>query len=58
MWRNLNLCAVKHRGYRGRMGGMLRGVLGAWLVCGAVLLAPSVAAAAPTGSVSGWRSPV
>ena len=48
MWRNLNLCLVKHRGYRGLMGGMFRRVLGLWLVCAAVLLAPSVAAAAPT----------
>ena len=58
MWRNLNLCLAKHRGYRGLMGGMFRGVLGPSLVCAAVLLAPSVAAAAPTGSVAGWRSPV
>jgi hypothetical protein len=58
VWRNLNLCLAEVRGYRDLMGGMFRRVLGLWLACAAVLVAPSVAAAAPTGSVAGWRSPV
>jgi hypothetical protein len=32
--------------------------MGLWLTCAAVLLAPAVADAAPTGSVAGWRSPL
>src|SRR5688572_13614471 len=37
---------------------MLRGVTGVVLTGAAVLLAPAVAAADPTGTVAGWRSPV
>jgi hypothetical protein len=32
--------------------------MGLWLTCAAVLLAPAIADAAPTGSVAGWRSPL
>jgi hypothetical protein len=37
---------------------MFRRVSGLLLACAAALLAPSIAGAAPTGSVAGWRSPV
>jgi hypothetical protein len=56
-WRELNLWGGKARGYRARMSRMLTRVTGLALMCAALLLAPSVAEAAPTGSVSGWRSP-
>ena len=58
MLRELNLCAGKQRGYRALMGGMFRRVLGLTIACAAVLVAPSPAAAAPTGIVAGWRDPV
>jgi hypothetical protein len=57
MWRNLNLWRGKYRGYRALMGRMFRRVLGLWLACAAVLLAPPIAAAAPGGTAVGWRSP-
>jgi len=55
MLRELNLWRVTTPGYRALMGGMLRRVKGLWLTCAAVLLAPAVADAAPSGTVSGWR---
>lgn len=57
-WRELNLWRVTDRVYRARMGRMLRRVTGLALTCAAVLVAPAVADAAPTGSVAGWRSPL
>lgn len=58
MLRELNLCLSKGQGYRALMGGMFRRVLGLWLACAAVLVAPSVAEAGPTGQFAGWRDPV
>jgi hypothetical protein len=58
MLRDLNLCRGKDRGYRALMGRMFRRVSGLLLACAAVMAAPSVADAAPTGSVAGWHSPV
>jgi hypothetical protein len=57
-WRELNLCRGKPPLYRALMGGMLRRVSGLGLTIAAVLLAPAVADAAPTGTVGGWRSPL
>jgi hypothetical protein len=56
-WRELNLWAGEARGYRALMGRMLRRVTGLGLACAALLVAPSLAEADPTGSVSGWHSP-
>ena len=56
-WRDLDLFTAKPRLYRAPMGRMLRRVTGLGLACAALLPAPSPADAAPTGSVSGWRSP-
>ena len=56
-WSELNLCRVENAGYRAVMGGMSRRVLGVWVALAVALLAPSVASAAPAGTVAGWRSP-
>jgi hypothetical protein len=57
MLRNLNLWRGENPGYRDLMGRMFRRVLGLWLACAAVLLAPPIAFAAPSGTADGWRSP-
>jgi hypothetical protein len=56
--RNLNLWRGRNPGYRDLMGRMIRRVLGLWVACAAVLLAPPIASAAPpSGTADGWRSP-
>jgi hypothetical protein len=57
MLRELNLCAGECRGYRALMGRMSARVLGLLVIGAIVMAAPSVASAAVTGSVGGWRSP-
>ena len=55
--RKLNLCPVKVRGYRALMGRMFARVLGLVVICGVLLVAPSVASAVPQGNAAGWRDP-
>lgn len=57
MLRQLNLCGGEEQGYRALMGRMLGRVLGPGIVLAVALVAPSVASAAPNGSVAGWRTP-
>jgi hypothetical protein len=57
MLRNLNLCRGKAGGYRALMGRMFARVLGPLVACAFLLVAPSVASAAPTGNAAGWRDP-
>jgi hypothetical protein len=49
---------MKVRGYRALMGRMSARVLGPLVACAILLVVPSVADAAPTGNVAGWRDPV